>query len=125
MTEPTTGHLHYVTITDRDGFPGIAFTCRGDETADCHQYPDCRCESWDAFHEHPKVSHPECWLKMWFDSDGTDPMGYSARDETITDAGYRIGMSGPIKTYFCQDYVEWYFLDPEAAAAGLPELEDE
>lgn len=117
-----TERLHFVTITERDGAPAIEFTCRGDETSDCHLYPDCGCETWGEFHEHPKVSHAECWLKMWFDNGGTDPMAISAQDETVTDAGYRVGMSGPIVTYFCEDYVEWFFHDEKAAAAGLPEL---
>jgi hypothetical protein len=43
-------------------------------------------------------------MQDWFDNDGTDPMG-----ETLVDCDYTVGMSGPIKTTFCHDYIEWEF----------------
>ena len=54
---------HTMTITD--GSP--VFTCTGDSTAACHQYPDCDCESWvPGEHEHPSSSHDECHLAGWY-----------------------------------------------------------
>lgn len=92
---------HTVTITADSK---IEFTCDGDSTSICHQYPDCDCESWSEGHPHPMASHDRCWMQDWFDNGGTAPM-----DDTLDDCKYTAGMSGPIKTYFCQDYIEWEF----------------
>lgn len=113
-----TEHLHYVTITGTEDRPEIKFVCHGDSTAQCHQYPgdDCTCETWtddgggaDQY-GHKFIPHDECWMKDWFDNDGTDP---SAEDPiTLADCGYRPGMSGPIKTEsYVPDYVEWWFIE--------------
>ena len=93
--------VHEVKITDD---LKIQFTCHSDQHAECRNYPDCQCESWDDDHEHPKVPQPECWMQAWFDNDGIDPMS-----ENLEDCEYRPGMSGPIKTYFCEEYIEWEF----------------
>lgn len=102
-------HLHTVRITGTAEHPKIEFTCHGGRDAECHSYPDCRCESWvRGNHEHPFVLHDECWMQAWFDNGGTDP---TAEDPiTLADCGYRPGMSGPIKTSFCEEYLEWEFI---------------
>lgn len=72
-----TEHLHYITHTHRAG-DGIntTFTCTGDRTSPCHQYPpgDAEMETWgeadqDMFVAHDDqgvfVAHDECWLEPW------------------------------------------------------------
>ena len=93
---------HHHTITDD---LKIEFTCNGDRSSLCHQYPDCECETWSEGHPHPMASHDRCWMQDWFDNDGTDP-----QTETLTDVEYTTGMSGPIWTSFQEDYVEWGFV---------------
>ncbi|MGW4126283.1 hypothetical protein [Nocardia sp. NPDC004711] len=107
---PMAEHLHTVTITQDEGAtcPRIEFVCAGDRTAACHRYPDCDCDSWesdDDEHPHPYVEHEKCWMQDWFDNHGTDPA-----DDTLAECDITPGMSGPIKTSFCWDYVEWEFI---------------
>lgn len=98
-------HLHTVTIGGTDDEPRIEFTCHGDRDSECHSYPDCKCESWDRDdHPHPFVPHDKCWMQDWFDNDGTDPIA-----ETLVDCEYFVGMAGPVRTIFCNDYIEWHF----------------
>lgn len=107
-------HLHTVTITAGDPWPNIQFTCRGNRDSECHSYPDCQCESWiPGDHEHPFVAHDECWMASWFanaHNGAIEPM-----PEFLADCDLVPGMSGPIATQFCQDYVEWEFI-------GQPEV---
>ncbi|OZC55124.1 hypothetical protein CH289_07805 [Rhodococcus sp. RS1C4] len=99
---------HTVRITE----DGLEFTCHCDRNADCHRYPDCECESWDADHEseygHPPAPHDECWMQAWFDNDCVCP-NLDCIDDHKGEA--EIGMSGPITAAFCEDYVEWEFTD--------------
>ena len=110
--------LHYVTVTQdgTDGLPltRVTFECRGDETSPCHLYPACDCESWGPSHEHPHVTHDECWMQSWFDgfsaddiaanysppSDDPDEGWYSARDLPA--------LSGPIVTEYVYGLRWWW-----------------
>ena len=109
-------NLHYVTVKPQsaeDGTeltPTVKFQCKGDDTAACHIYPDCSCESWDDDHAHETAHHQECWMQAWFDNechsyegDDTDDWG---------DWGIPAGMdrSGEVKVSFCEEYVEWEFV---------------
>lgn len=115
MSETAT---HTVKIIGADGILKAEFTCHGGTESACHQFPDCGCESWiPGDHEHPFTAHERCWIQDWFDNGCTDPMDSTNGDETLTEAGYRSGMSGPIETYFCQDYIEWEFL-PASPSEG-------
>lgn len=89
----------------------VEFTCHGDNTADCHQYPDCGCESWEAVgHQHPFTPHDRCWMQDWFDNDGINPSS-----DVLDEFEYTPGMWGPIETSFCEEYVEWSFKAARAA----------
>ncbi len=85
-------NLHTVTVTvvDADHDARVEFHCAGDETAPCHQYPDCACQSWDDDHEHPNAPHARCWIAAWFDTDSTEYVGADADDiarPTVAHAG--------------------------------------
>ncbi|WKN53798.1 hypothetical protein HJ581_0008300 [Rhodococcus opacus] len=97
--------VHEVKITRTVDGPRIEFTCNADPTADCRNYPDCECESWEQDHPHPTAPHDKCWMQDWFDNGGTVPSvdGFDEHDLAV-------GMKGPIKTYFCTDYIEWEFV---------------
>ena len=97
---------HYVTVSGTAHDPEIAFKCRGDRDSECHNYPDCDCEAWDSSHPHPRVTHDECWLQGWFDSDQIDP---STEDGTPAVFAELVGKSGPIKITFMGDCIEWSF----------------
>jgi hypothetical protein len=102
-------HLHTVAITGDEDRPHIAFTCHGDLNSKCHNYPACKCETWDEGHEHPPVQHDECWMKGFFDNaddGGVDPM-----PEYLEESNILIGASGPITAYFNGEYIEWDFVD--------------
>jgi len=114
--------IHFVTVKacyDADGTeltPDVKFECRGDKTSPCHQYPDCSCEVWEDDHEHPKVTHGECWIESWFQADGHAYDGPD-RDEMNGDWGIPAGMdrAGAVSTTFEMEYVSWEFA---AAAHG-------
>lgn len=108
--------LHTVKITGSEDSPKIEFTCHGDMSAPCHQYPICGCESWDDDHHHPKVTHELCWIQPWFDNGYISPM---AEQGALDDCGYKVGMSGPIYTEFCRDFVEWEFLSAKPSEESL------
>jgi hypothetical protein len=99
-----TAALHTVKITGTPEAPRIEFTCHADSVGSCRYYPACKCETWDDDHHHPSVIHDKCWMQDWFDNDGTVPSvdGFDEHDLAV-------GMKGPIKTYFCEDYIEWEF----------------
>lgn len=103
-----TEHLHTVDITGDEDSPRIDFTCHGDRTAECHSYPDCKCETWiRGDHEHPFAPHDDCWMKSYFDNadqGGVDPM-----PEFLAEGDIAIGASGPINAYFNGEYIEWDF----------------
>lgn len=107
-----TDHLHTVAITGDEDHPKIEFTCHGDRDAQCHSYPDCKCESWiPGDHEHPFVAHDECWMKSWFDN--AEQGAVEPFPENFAECEIKPGMSGPIKTEFHYDYVEWEFINEE------------
>jgi len=45
----------------------VSFHCDGDQTADCRNYPNCGCETWDDDHEHPSVPQATCWVLPWLE----------------------------------------------------------
>lgn len=104
-------HLHTVAITGDEANPKIQFTCHGDRASECHSYPDCTCDYYAFGAEvdsegHPYIVHTDCWLKSWFDSDGLDPCADSLAENEL-----KPGMSGPIDVNFCDDYIEWEFIN--------------
>lgn len=106
--------LHTVDIKGDEGIPRIEFTCHGGRDALCHRYPDCECADWEEDHWHPSIAHDKCWMQDWFDNDGIDPM-----PENLAECEYASGMSGPIKTYFYNDYVEWEFIPAKPSEESL------
>ncbi|MFF8327856.1 hypothetical protein ACH49M_21395 [Rhodococcus qingshengii] len=108
--------LHTVTITGDEEHPRIEFTCNGGTESACHNYPACDCETWDDDHHHPKVTHIACWMQPWFDNDCISPM---SEQGILDDCEYKVGMSGPITTTFCHDYVEWEFSPAKPSEESL------
>lgn len=108
--------LHTVAITGDKEHPRIEFTCNGGTESACHNYPGCDCESWDDDHHHPKVTHELCWMQHWFDNDCISPM---AEQGALDDCEYKVGMSGPITTEFCHDFVEWEFIPAKPSEESL------
>jgi len=98
--------LHHVTFAaDTDT---LTFTCRGDDTAKCHNYPDCDCGTWSDDHQHPAVPRDRCWMQDWFDN-----LAVSYDDEyDHNDDGYgpTVSGSGLVQTTFEQDYILWSWL---------------
>lgn len=102
--------LHTVTITGDEDRPGIEFTCHGDRDAECHSYPDCKCETWiRGDHEHEFVPHDECWMKSYFDN--ADEGGVAPPPEGLVDDDIKVGASGPITAHFNGEYIEWEFTE--------------
>ena len=95
----------------------IEFTCSGDETSECHQYPDCGCETWDADHEairgpdHAAIPHERCWMQDWFDNEAAEPNAERIEMPFVEDLELKPGMSGPIRASFELDYIAWQFED--------------
>jgi hypothetical protein len=44
-------------------------------------------------------------MQDWFDNDCVAPSS-----DVLNEADYTPGMSGPVETIFCHDYVEWEFI---------------
>lgn len=104
-------HLHTVTITGDEDNPKIEFTCHGDREAVCHWYPDCDCELYLLGSDkddngHQFVAHDLCWMKTWFDTDRLDPS-----TDSLTENELKPGMTGSIDVNFCDEYIEWEFVD--------------
>lgn len=61
-------HLHYIEHRHEAGY-GIktTFTCKGDPTSPCHQYPpaELAMERWSDADKHLFVSHEECTWEQW------------------------------------------------------------
>lgn len=100
---------HHVTFdADTDT---LTFTCRGDDTAKCHNYPGCDCETWSDDHQHPAVLHAACWMQDWFDADG---VSYDGEDDV--DCGDHgscppVSHSGLVETAFEDEYILWSWAD--------------
>lgn len=116
--EPMTGHLHYISHTHDAGY-GITtrFTCTGDRTSPCHQYPpdDAEMETWgeddrDVFVAHDAlgvfVAHDECWLEQWMEG--------ACCAETCCPEGEPV-RSGPITVTWNGDCVEWEYAEEVTA----------
>lgn len=105
--------VHYVELTAAEpafdgwrGLPTLKFECRGNRTAECHQYPEsCGCESFPC--GHPYISHEQCWMQDWFDS---NCVSYAGEDNDDMQEGCLprdVTRSGPITTSWEDEYVEW------------------
>lgn len=95
--------------------PDVEFTCAGDSTAECHNYPDCDCEAWDDGHEdeygegHERKPHDECWMQDWFDNDEHCYDGEDSDDMGDYGIPRNFNRSGPIKASFEMEYISWDF----------------
>lgn len=102
--------LHQVVFTKTEDGHTLAFTCLGDKTSKCHQYPDCGCDFWDDNHEHPKTAHDDCWLVSWFSGDSASYVGEDAitncpcREQEYCPPATRTGF---IDAHLSDDWVEW------------------
>ena len=111
-------HLHWAKITGDPRNPQIEFTCHGDRSAECHSYPDCDCESYMLGAEfdnqgHPFVPHDECWMQSWFRTESLDPP-----PDELADNDLLPGMSGPIKAWGNDEYLEWEFIGTPRTESG-------
>lgn len=107
--EPMTEHLHHITHTHDTGC-GIKtrFTCTGDRTSPCHQYPpdDAEMETWGEDDRALFVPHDVCWLEQWM---------------TEADCAILCGPdgepvhSGPINVTWNGDCVSWEYADKVTA----------
>lgn len=102
MTE-TTKHLHFISHSHNREMITSTFECRGDETAPCHQYPDCGCEI--AGCGHPSTPHAECMVKPWMD-DACAQECFDLREPTPV-------RDGPITAWFDGDCYAWDYAEPE------------
>lgn len=102
-------HLHYITHTHDTGY-GIdtKFTCAGDRTSPCHQYPpdDSDVETWGESARHLFVPHDECWMTAWME-DAECAVMCSPDGEPVR--------SGPINVTWNGDCVEWEYADKVTA----------
>ena len=100
-------HLHYITHTHDTGY-GIdtKFTCAGDRTSPCHQYPpdDAEVETWGESARHMFVPHDECWMTAWMEDADCADMCSPDGDPVH---------SGPINVTWNGDCVEWKYAEPE------------
>lgn len=100
-------HLHYIEHRHEAGY-GIktTFTCKGDRTSPCHQYPpaDSYMETWGEDDRDTFVAHDECWVRFWMeDGDCAEKCG----------PGGEHVRSGPIIATFNGDCAEWEYADKE------------
>ncbi|MBS6030901.1 MAG: hypothetical protein KH989_09450 [Kocuria rhizophila] len=96
-------HLHYITHTHDAGY-GISteFTCTGNRTSPCHQYPpeDAEMETWGEADRDVFVAHDDCWMKSWMEDAGCA--------ETCCPEGEPV-RSGPITVTWNGDCMEWEY----------------
>lgn len=108
-----TKHLHHI-AHNHDGPFGIhvEFTCTGDRTSPCHQYPptELGMEAWGEADRDLFVPHDECWLESWMNFAGCS-----------TTCGPDSGpvRSGPINATWGGDCVEWEYAEPAATTADV------
>ena len=112
MSGPATHVVSY----DADTYE-LTFTCTGDQSADCHNYPDG--EEWGPDTPRDRFKpQEECWLAPWFENDAVE---YCGEDAGLNPApGYAsnttptITRSGPVDVTYMQDCVEWSWKGDEA-----------
>jgi len=104
---------HTVTVIEHADGPKVVFECSAGADAKCRTYRDGE-DSWDG----PEVHHERCWIATWFDV--TEYCSYTGDDAEEDADGYSIppnaARTGEISTLWCEDYIEWHFLesaDPE------------
>ena len=101
--------LHHVTFAaDTDT---LTFTCRGDDTAKCHNYPDCDCETWSDDHQHPAVPRDRCWMQDWFDNNAASYDGDDNIDCNDHGSCPPVSGSGPVETAFEDEYILWSWVE--------------
>jgi hypothetical protein len=101
--------LHHVTFdADTDT---LTFTCRGEDTAKCHNYPGCECETWSDDHEHPAVPQVQCWMQDWFDAGGVSYDGEDNVDCGDHGSCPPASRSDLVKTAFEDEYILWSWAD--------------
>lgn len=91
---------HFITHThDRDSiYP--KFECTAPDTAPCHTYPKCDCESPC---EHTVYPNKECWVKPWMDDS-------CAQECFVGEIGGPVRERSLIDVEFNGDCVEWTYL---------------
>ena len=98
-----TEHLHHISHTHDTGY-GISttFTCTGDRTSPCHQYPpdDAKMETWGEDDRDVFVAHDECWIKPWME-DADCAVLCGPDGEPVS--------SGPINATWGGECVEWEY----------------
>lgn len=97
-----TEHLHYIEHTHEAGYGILTkFTCKGDRTSQCHQYPPISMgmETWGEADRDLFVPHDECWVEPWMN-------GGCA---TLCAPDGEPVQSGPITVTFNGDCVEWEY----------------
>ena len=106
MSSPTEA-AHAVDFDANSG--EVVFTCTGDQTSECHIWPD-DLEYWDDTTPRDTfVPHDRCWMFDWFDNHAVE---YTGGDGVEADDSYgntipSAPRSGPIKATFQQDFIEW------------------
>jgi len=105
---------HYVTFdADTDS---LTFTCRGDDTAKCHNYPGCDCETWSDSHRHSTVLHAVCWMQDWFDAGAASYDGDDNIDCNDHGSCPPVSGSGLVTTAFEDEYILWSWVDEPVAS---------
>lgn len=138
-------NLHRIVVErNADGeVESVRFVCDGDDSAPCHWWPDCGCETWGPEHGTPGPASPSgkresialpghedvqqriCWIDPWFNdttttwSDFTElydgPLDIDHPDVYGENADWLV--SGPVLTSFEGDYMTWEY---DVAAMVLP-----
>lgn len=132
---------HVVTVEIIHDEPHVKFECSAPEDGPCRTYPrtavgpdwdGCECEVWfecDESHDedsecgqtdeapthdrsgHPFTSGQECWVKGWFDGDGSVYTGPDA-NEYRDDYAPTVARIGEVDVSFDGEYVEWQWHYP-------------
>lgn len=99
-------HLHYIEHRHEAGY-GIKtiFTCKGDRTSPCHQYPpdDSYMETWSEGDRGTFVAHDDCWIESWMED--ADCAALCGPDSEPV-------RSGPIHVTWGGNCVEWEYAEP-------------
>lgn len=108
-----TEHLHYIEHRHEAGY-GIktTFTCKGDRTSPCHQYPprDLEIETWGDKDKHLFVSHDKC---LWVDwAEGSECHILCGPDDDPVRGGPE-----PVQVWF-EDCMFWEYMTPNEGADG-------